>query len=299
MTSAPATGRGRAGPRVARVAAAALLLALTCRPLAAAEPVLRWVRLGGPPGGLGYDIRHDFGDPDRWFVTDAFAGVHRSVDDGRTWQPANIGIPAQAGATGDAIPAFSLTVDPHDPRILWAGSQNTGHIYRSTDSGASWVERDDGVTIKYDQLTFRGFTVDPRTSDIVYAMAETTSEKGGVGQAIWGAGTGGMVYRTTDAGKHWDAIWDGGMPSSLARYLWVDPENPDRLFVSTGLFDRGAVGEGDMATNPLGGLGILRSTDRGATWTVLGEAQGLRSLYIGSLFMDPENPTGCSPPRDT
>lgn len=249
----------------------------------------QWVRTGGPPGGLGYDIRYNFDDPNTWYVTDAFAGVHLSTDNGRTWQPANNGIPPQVGHTGDSIPIFSLTVDPHNPQIVWAGTQTTGHIYKSTDGGRTWMQKDSGVTIEYDMLTFRGFTVDLRSSDIVYAMGETTSEAGG-GPAVWGAGTGGIVYKTVDGGEHWEVLWDGGMPSSLARYMWTDPRDPDVLYVSTGLFDRGAVGEGDPETDPLGGIGILKSVDGGKTWQAQNEANGLEMLYLGSLYMHPENP---------
>jgi hypothetical protein len=111
-------------------------------------------------------------------------------------------------------------------------------------------------------LTFRGFTVDPNSSDIVYAMGETSDPI--IGQGTWGDGTGGVVYKTTDGGEHWVEIWEGGMPSSLARYMWIDPRNTDVLYVSTGIFDRGAVGEGDPDTDPdpFGGLGILNHRRR-------------------------------------
>ena len=38
-----------------------------------------WVNCGGPPGGLGYDIRHDPLDDQRWYVTDAIAGLIEEV----------------------------------------------------------------------------------------------------------------------------------------------------------------------------------------------------------------------------
>jgi uncharacterized protein (TIGR03382 family) len=207
------------------------------------------------------------------------------MDSGLTWLPSNSGIPRQSGPSGDAIPIFSLTVDPHDPQIVWAGTDPTGHIYKSTDGGLSWTQKDNGVTIQYDGLSFRGFTVDPRSSSIVYAMAETIQQ--GNEQH------GGMVYKTTDGGDNWQVIWDGGYPSSLARYMWINPQDADILYVSTGIFDRGAVGEApDWETNPdpFGGLGILKSTDGGQTWRVLNEDNGLEHLYIGSLYMHPHNP---------
>ena len=252
---------------------------------------LEWIRLGGPPGGTGYDIRYNFDNPEIWYVTDAHGGVHLSTDNGYTWQASNAGIPGQSGTTGDAIGVFCLTVDPHDPQIIWAGTIDTGHIYRSTDGGKTWVERDNGISIKYDRLTFRGITVDPISSDIVYAMAETTDESATEqGQGTWKSGTGGVVYRTRNAGEHWEIIWEGAMPSSLARYLWVDPRDTDVLYVSTGIFDRGAIGDNNSLEDPFGGLGILKSTDGGQSWRILGKENGLRHLYIGSLFMHPDNP---------
>lgn len=252
---------------------------------------LEWIRLGGPPGGTGYDIRYNFDNPEIWYVTDAHGGVHLSTDNGYTWQASNNGIPGQSGPTGDAIGVFCLTVDPHDPQIIWAGTVDTGHLYRSTDGGKTWVERDNGISIKYDGLTFRGITVDPISSDIVYAMAETTDESATEqGQGTWKSGTGGIVYRTTNAGENWEILWEGAMPSSLARYLWVDPRDTDVLYVSTGIFDRGAVGDNDSLEDPFGGLGILKSIDGGQSWRILGKENGLRNLYIGSLYMHPENP---------
>lgn len=252
---------------------------------------LRWVRLGGPPGGTGYDIRYNFDNPDWWYVTDAQGGVHISFDDGITWQASNTGIPGQSGPTGDAIGVFCLTVDPINADIVWAGTIDTGHLFRSTDGGLTWEERDNGISIKYDMMSFRGITVDPTSSDIVYAMAETTSESATEqGQGTWKSGTGGIVYKTTDSGENWAIIWEGAMPSSLARYLWIDPRDTDVLYVSTGIFDRGAAGDNDSVDDPFGGLGILKSTDGGQTWEIFDKDNGLRHLYLGSLFMHPDNP---------
>ncbi|MFA9403504.1 MAG: WD40/YVTN/BNR-like repeat-containing protein [Anaerolineales bacterium] len=250
---------------------------------------LTWIRLGGPPGGLGYDIRYKFDDHDTWYVTDAKSGVHISTDDGLTWQHSNTGIDTASGASGDSIPIFSLTVDPHDPEIIWVGTDLNGRIYKSTDGGLTWESKDQGVIHEHEiLLSFRGFTVDPRSSNIVYAMGELQL----IGNNVWGPGVGGVVYKTTNGGDSWTRIWHGEIPSSLARYMWINPQNPDILYVSTGIFDRGAVGEGDpgIDVDPFGGLGILKSTDGGKTWDVLGKENGLEFLYIGSLFMHPEDP---------
>ncbi len=247
-----------------------------------------WVRTGGPIGGLGYDIRYNFADYNLWYVTDAWSGFYISTDNGATWTPSNTGITARKGT--DGIPIFSATVDPHDPNIIWIGTDLTGDIFKSTDGGHTWVEMTNGVDPTLRPMSFRGFTVDPRTSDIVYAMAE-------IGSPAWTPDhnprkglemdlTQGIVYKTIDGGEHWTEIWRG---DNLARYAWIDPRDPDVLYVSTGIFDKEAANT-NVETGFAGGVGILKSTDGGQTWRILNQDNGLLDLYIGSLYMNPQNP---------
>jgi len=246
------------------------------------DPGLTWVRTGGPLGGLGYDIRMSPDNPDLLYVTDTSGGLHISRDGGDTWVPSNEGITTRAGGSGDGIPVFCVTVDAHDSSIVWLGTQNKRGIYRSTDGGRTWAERDTGV-VETEGISFRGFTVDPRSSDIVYAAAEISSYAW-AGTPLIGKGfdlTKGVVYKTTDGGEHWRAAWRG---NSLARYIWIDPSSPDTVYVSTGIFDREAA-DADTAHGNPGGVGVLKSTDGGIHWRELGTANGLANLYIGSLFM--------------
>lgn len=104
-----------------------------------------WVRLGGPIGGIGYDIRMRPDNPDIMYVTDAWAGVHKSTDGGRTWFTLNEGIDVRTGPSGDAIPVFCLTIDPNNYDILWIGLQNLGAVYRSVDGGQTWKKQIKGI----------------------------------------------------------------------------------------------------------------------------------------------------------
>jgi len=248
-----------------------------------------WLRLGGPLGGLGYDIRVRPDNPGVMLVTDAFSGIHISTDGGQTWLPSNEGITARTGESGDLIPAFCLTIDPNNPDVVWAGMQDVGQIYRSTDGGRTWLQRDKGID-EGQGLSFRGITVEPEDSNVVYAAGEISSWVW-AGKEVRGFFdlTKGVVYKSTDGGGHWLAIWRG---DNLARYVWIDPRDVDTLYVSTGIFDRDAANSNPVSWrqgNPLpGGVGIVKSTDGGATWTAINE--GLENLYVGSLFMHPENP---------
>jgi hypothetical protein len=74
--------------------------------------------------------------------------------------------------------------------------------------------------------------------------------------------TKGFVYRSTDGGDNWTAIWRG---DNLARYVAIDPRNSDVIYVSTGIFDRHPVWAGISRKPVQAGAGALP--------TVLGETQ--------------------------
>jgi photosystem II stability/assembly factor-like uncharacterized protein len=245
------------------------------------QPV--WKKTGGPLGGVGYDVRMRPDDPDRLFATDTFSGVNMSADGGQTWSASNKGITARMGVSNDpdAIPIFCLTIDPHNPDIVWVGTQGTRTVFKSVDGGQTWAEKANGIA-EPAQSTFRGFTVDPRSSDIVYAGGEGPPL--GVGKSTTIAA--GMLYRTTDGGESWQVIWRG---DAVARYIMINPQNPDVIYVSTGIMDREAVNS-NAAQNFAGGVGILKSVDGGSTWRALNQSNGLQNLYISSLHMNPQNP---------
>ncbi|MBN1219618.1 MAG: hypothetical protein JXM69_11865 [Anaerolineae bacterium] len=244
-----------------------------------------WVRTGGPLGGLGYDVRMRPDNPDIMYVTDAWAGVFMTTDGGQTWFPSNEGITTRTGESGDAIPVFCLTIDPHNYDTIWIGTQNVRGIFKSTDGGRTWGKMDNGI-VENEGITFRGITIDPNNPNIVYAAAEISSW-------AW-AGTErqgrefdmvqGVVYQTTDGGQNWTPIWRG---DNLARYVWVDPRDSNVVYISTGIFDREAANS-EPDTRTSGGEGVLKSIDGGQTWTQIN--RGLLNLYVGSLFMHPLNP---------
>jgi photosystem II stability/assembly factor-like uncharacterized protein len=251
----------------------------------------QWVKVGGPIGGLGYDVRYLSNDDDgrnTMFVTDNYSGVNKSTDGGENWFASNSGIEARTGFSGDAIPVFSLTVDPNKPNIIWAGLKDIKGAYKSTDYGATWKE----VTpnIPEDQFVFRGFTVMPGRSDIVFAQGELPTEQQGL---IFGK-VKGRIYLTRDGGSTWAKVWEG---NDLVRYVIIHPQNHNIIYASCGIFDREAFNSNCKSPSLMGpnledrgGVGVLRSMDGGRTWDELNRKNGLTDLYVGSLVMHPHNP---------
>jgi len=243
-----------------------------------------WVRLGGPPGGIGYDIKVNPDNPDIMYVTDVSAGIHKSEDGGLNWMNFNQGIDVHTGASGDAVPVFSVTVDPNDSNIVWIGLIDRKGIYRSIDGGKTWERRTHGIQ-EENGLSIRGITIEPGNSNIVYAAGELSSwawAGEGINGQIFDM-VKGVIYKSQDGGLSWTAIWRG---ENLARYVIIDPENVNILYISTGIFDREAANS-DYASNNAGGEGILKSYDGGKTWQPINT--GLQSLYIGSLAMHPSD----------
>ncbi len=273
-----------------------LLIPALLASLALSQAGLRaeWVSTGGPVGGLGYDVRIHPATKSKMFVTDNNAGVALSTDSGKSWKPSNTGITVKGGPTGDACTIFSLTIDPNSPAIVWAGTNgdnNAFGVFKSIDGGATWTIKNTGITDAGFGIVFRGFTIQPGDSNVVYAQAELpTAAHGREFNMVQG-----RVYKTTDGGGSWSIIWSG---NNLARYVIIDPSDSssNTLYLSTGIFDREAYNSscGTLGTPGsdgrypgAGGVGVLKSADGGAHWAPVNT--GLTDLYVGSLRMHPAN----------
>ncbi|MBN1954796.1 MAG: hypothetical protein JW900_07075 [Anaerolineae bacterium] len=242
------------------------------QPSPAPPPGYTWTKTGGPSGGLGYDVRIHPQNENVMFVTDNPSGVNKSYDGGATWVQRNEGITTRTGPSGDGFPIFSLTIDPSNPNIVWAGTQDAKGIYKSTDGGETWTKKDNGVT-EANEISFRNFGVHPHNSNVVFGGAEISTGILGIEFDK----TKGKIYKTEDGGENWRCVWEG---DNLVRFVLFDPTNPDVMYASTGIFDREAYNDV--------GVGVLKSTDGGETWFQINN--GLNTLFIGFLEMHPTNP---------
>jgi uncharacterized protein (TIGR03437 family) len=103
--------------------------------------------------------------------------------------------------------------------------------------------------------------IDPRSNDTVYA-----------------GGADGGVWKTTDGGATWNPITDD-QPSLVIGSIALDPSAPDTIYVGTG--------EENFNADAYTGVGILKSTNAGASWTnIVGPFARQR---IGSLAVNPSN----------
>ncbi|MCA1823144.1 MAG: M28 family peptidase [Mycobacteriales bacterium] len=97
-----------------------------------------------------------------------------------------------------------LTVDPFDPRTLYAASQDRGFLV-SRDAGRTWVERNAGL------------------GPFVSLWAVTT-DPGRRGR-LWAATHHGGVFRSDDSGRHWHSTRSAAH-ASPADVVYTPPQQP-------------------------------------------------------------------------
>jgi photosystem II stability/assembly factor-like uncharacterized protein len=88
----------------------------------------------------------------------------------------------------------------------------------------------------------------------------------------------GGVWRTNDAGRTWNPIFDSQPIGSIGA-IAVAPSNPDVIYVGSG--------EADMRSNIGYGNGMYKSTDAGKSWTHIGLTD---SRQIARILVDPADP---------
>jgi photosystem II stability/assembly factor-like uncharacterized protein len=90
--------------------------------------------------------------------------------------------------------------------------------------------------------------------------------------------TNGGVWKTTDAGRTWDPLFDAQSSGSIGA-VEVAPSDPNVLYVGSG--------EGLQRPDLSTGDGMYKSTDAGKTWVRLGLRDGQQ---IPRIAIDPGNP---------
>ena len=159
--------------------------------------------------------------------------LESSTNGAKTWQQTRLHV---ALKRNDQSGIYDLAADPESPTTLYAAVQS--RIFMSTDAGRSWRFIGQGLA---------------QNSDV-------TSLAAGPGTLYAAFGTRG-IYETTDAGETWTHSWPQSetAPGLGVSLIAIDPAGPTTIYAS--------------AYYPSGrdtGTHILRSTDNGHTWTVVG-----------------------------
>ena len=152
-------------------------------------------------GGLClHTIVIDPTNPDRMFIAISAAGVFRSEDAGKSWQPANRGLrsntmPDEDAEVGHCV--HRIAIHPSRPNTLFM--QKHWDVMRSDDGAESWREISGNLPTDF------GFVIDVNSNepDTVYVVPITSDSHHFVSEGKL------RVYRSKSGGDDWEALTNG------------------------------------------------------------------------------------------
>lgn len=102
---------------------------------------------------------------------------------------------------------------------------------------------------------------------------------------IYCGSVSGGIWKTTDAGSTWEPLTDFA-PNLVIGCITFHPTDPNIIYAGTG--------EGYFNVDALRGIGILKSTDAGNSWTILKNFEKASEPYyyhyINKIVIHPTNP---------
>ena len=212
---------------------------------------LQWRLIGPFRAGRVVAVTGVPGSHRDFFFGGVDGGIWKTTSAGTVWQPIFDQVTvASIGA---------LAVAPSDPKIIYAGTGESDirsdlasgdGMYRSDDGGSTWkhIGLDDSRQISR-------ILVDPSDANTVYV--------GVLGHA-YGPSDERGVYKSTDAGEHWQRVLDKGPDVGIAD-LAMATDKPNILFAATWNAHRPPWSTYPPLEGP--GNALYRSTDGGANWT--------------------------------
>lgn len=197
-------------------------------------------------------------------------GVYKSTDAGKTWKKMGLDLTQHISR---------IVIHPKDPNIVYVAAQGALYsksqqrgIYKSMDGGLTWKN----VLYVDDKTGAVELSLDMNNPRILYAAMW---EHGRLPWKVISGGPGSGLYKSTDAGEHWEKIQEG-LPKELGKMaIAVCRSNSEKVY---------ALIESD-SDKEQGGLFV--SNDAGKNWSLVTNDHRLvqRAWYYIELFTDPLN----------
>lgn len=212
-----------------------------------------WTQILG--GGNGGFVAVDPTNTNILFAENQGLSMQKSTNGGTSFAP-----PASGITDNNPYPVAPLVMDPNNPQILWTGGNL---VWRSTDSGTTWVPANQGGS---NALT--AIAASPADSNVVVT---------GRGKGQMAATNSGL---TTNSNSNWPTA---GNLSKLVSSLVFDPINPNFVYATIGDFNRTPKGS-QVYRGLISGTAI--------NWTGLdgSGANALPDLPVRTIAIHPANP---------
>lgn len=150
-----------------------------------------------------------------------------------------------------------IAMDPSHPEIMYAGTDGAG-VFKTTDGGTTWFASSAGLAV-HNLIEVYALEIDRTETNIVFA------------------GTGNGIFRSTDGGASWAR--NANTFYSTAKTIRIDPSNSKIIYAG--------------GTMSLKGELLLKSTDRGTTWSAIKTERVVSGQVLPSvsaIAIDPSNP---------
>ncbi|MBX3365640.1 MAG: hypothetical protein KF866_12860 [Phycisphaeraceae bacterium] len=191
-----------------------------------------WATVPALAGRSVYDIEFD---PFGVAYIGTFDGVWKSVDNGASFSPLDLGI-----GVNDQV--FDVAIDPNDPNVIYCGvadanGSQTQVLLRSVNAGATWSNLTPPGAVGQ---SCRGIAINPNNSLEIMAV-------------FGGAFGGGSAWFTSNGGATWNNASSGLPNNPMNDVIW---QNGDWI-----------IGGGQLFGGQV--VGVYRSNNNGTSWTAM------------------------------
>src|ERR1700756_1299395 len=208
---------------------------------------------GLSPGCVAVDLS----SPAQMYCGTARAGLFRSRDSGRNWEPAGPGIDHPMITAVDV--GHAEQADGFGVGVVYAGTEPSA-LFRSDNGGDSWVDLA-GLRALASADTW-SFPPRPHTHHVRWIEVDAS-----VADRLFIAIEAGALVRTLDGGRTWlDRVRGGPYDTHTAA---THPLAPGRIYSAAG-------------------DGYFESADAGDSWS--SPEEGLKHFYLVGVAVDPADP---------